>query len=250
MSPARCYLFFLCLLLAACSEAPVLELPTPSHDRYSAIVPTAVHAMSTREMVVAGHLMCVGGAPEALVLLTSDGGKTWRRHAVEFTPIQGLRLDCISFVDRLRGWVAGIRVNAAGHTQAIVLRTEDGGNHWRESMLPLQTDLVLTGIRAMKRETDNDGTIAVATVDAKSGEARECVFKSGDGGRSWMGVTWMQACNGPAPDFSTFMLGSGQGFHLRSGTAQGTTLLEITGNDGASWMPVTEISLGALPSYY
>lgn len=250
MPSARWSLFILCLAVSACSDGPHLQLPTPPHERYTALVPTAVHAISPRELVVAGHLVCADGTPEGLVLFTSDGGKSWRRHAVETLPIQRLRLDCISFADRLRGWIAGIRVDEQGHTRAVVLRTEDAGNHWRESLVPLQTDIVLTGIQSLLRETDNDGSITVTTVDMKSGEANECAFKSVDGGRSWLGLTWMQPSTMPITDFSACTLGSGQGFRLRAGAGAGCTLLEMTGNDGTSWMPVSELTLSALPSYY
>lgn len=235
---------------AACRNEPGLRMPTPEFGDYVSIRPTAIHAISTRELVVSGYVQYSDGTPEGLVLMSSNGGCGWRRLAFEHVNLARTRLDCASFADRLRGWVAGVRVDAKGLTEAVVLRTEDGGSHWRHSVVPVKGEsIVITGIQSLKRDTDSEGVVTLTCVDPKSGEARESAFKSSDGGMSWKGLTWMQPCAAPITDFSTSSLGSGQAWRLRSAADGATTFVEITANDGQSWLPVSEISLGALASY-
>ncbi len=236
--------------LGACRSEPGMQMPTADTGDYVNVRPTAIHAISTRELVVAGYVQHSDGSPEGLVLMSGDGGSAWRRLAFEHVKLARTRLDCASFADRLRGWVAGVRVDAKGLTEAIVLRTEDGGSHWRHSIVPVKGEsIVITGIQALRRDTDSDGVVTLTCVDPNSGEARESAFKSTDGGMSWKGLTWMQPCAAPITDFSTSSLGAGQAWRLR-GAADGlSTFVEITANDGQSWLPVSEISLGALSSY-
>lgn len=250
MAGCRISCVILFVTLAGCAGEPTLELPTPGADRYTAMVPQSVHAMSPASVVVAGHMLCSDGSPEGLVLMSHDGGKRWRRTAIEHLANARLRFDCISFSDHLRGWIAGVQLAEDGSTGAVVFRTEDGGNHWRSSVVPMQKDIVLTGIQSLKRDSDADGVVVVRSVDEKSGKPVECAFKSTDGGRSWMGLTWMQPTTAQATDHSSCTLGNGQGFRVKPGATEGCTVVEITGNSGTTWMPVSELSLAALATYY
>lgn len=245
---------FLCAILlsvlAACSSEPGLQMPTPEFGDYVSVQPTAIHAITTRELVVTGYVQYRDGSPEGLVLMSSDGGRGWRRLAFEHVNLARTRLDCASFADRLRGWVAGVRVDDKGLTEAIVLRTEDGGSHWRSCVVPVKGEgIVISGIQALKRETDSDGLVTLTCLDPKSGEAKESAFKSTDSGQSWKGVSWMQPCASPITDFSSSSLGSGQAWRLRGAPDGHSTFVEITANDGNAWLPVSEITLSALPSY-
>jgi photosystem II stability/assembly factor-like uncharacterized protein len=241
---------FLVAFWTACSSEPGLTLPAVDRGHYVQLMPTAIHAITARELVVTGYVQCADGSPEGLVLMSSDGGKAWRRLGFEHVKVTHTRLDCASFSDRLRGWVAGVRVDDQGLTEAVVLRTEDGGSHWRMSVVPVKSaEIVISGVQSLRRDTDSDGVITLTCLDPKTGEARESAFKSSDGGQSWKGLTWLQPSTSPITDFSTSALGAGQAWRLRHAADGESTFVEITANDGKAWLPVSELRLAALSSY-
>jgi photosystem II stability/assembly factor-like uncharacterized protein len=73
-----------------------------------------------------------GWAGGAVILATTDGGRTWRRQSSPATTI-----DVLDFVNRRDGWALGsATVGRAAIVTPLLLRTSDGGRHWRRAAEP------------------------------------------------------------------------------------------------------------------
>jgi photosystem II stability/assembly factor-like uncharacterized protein len=82
-----------------------------------------------------------GWAGGAVILATTDGGRTWRRQSSPATTV-----DVLDFVDHRDGWALGsATVGRAAIVTPLLLRTPDGGRHWRRAAEPR---LALHGTRA------------------------------------------------------------------------------------------------------
>lgn len=104
---------------------------------------------------------------------TTDGGRRW--HLLE-TPVD-CPLYAASFVDHLHGWVVGGTTRPYTHSShAVVLRTDDGGDSWRQ--MPAHT---LPLLRRVQFFSDKLGVAAgMGNAFAPAG-----VFSTTDGGKSW-----------------------------------------------------------------
>jgi photosystem II stability/assembly factor-like uncharacterized protein len=103
---------------------------------------------------------------------TTDGGAHWQQqHTGTHIGLHG-----VSFVDRQRGWAVGGETRPYLHTsQALVLRTADGGKTWQSqlALLPAMADVKFF-----------DADHGVAWGRGSGGEPLG-VFTSDDGGRNW-----------------------------------------------------------------
>lgn len=237
--------------LAACGSDPV-EVPSPGPRNYRGMRPRAVSAVSSSEVYVAGSLIRRNGTPEGLILRSEDGGRTWQRTGFEFHDMQRVAFHSLHFTDRLRGWVGGVRVDDAGRTLPIVLRTVDGGNHWREASVPMDPGVIVTEVRGVRFSSDEKGALAINLLDPASGKLRQSVYATDDAGRSWHIVEDLY--RGPPGksdvDPGLSFIDKKTGFRLRPGTGEETTFVEVTGSGGRDWLPVHELSLAGLPGYY
>src|SRR5205085_8078892 len=67
-----------------------------------------------------------GWAGGAVILATTNGGRTWRRQSSPATTV-----DVLDFVNRRDGWALGsATVGRAARVTPLLLRTSDGGRHW------------------------------------------------------------------------------------------------------------------------
>lgn len=101
------------IAVAACGLAVVAESATPLPS-----IPSAKAPKSLLLDVVAVGKRLVAVGERGHILLSDDGGKTWRQPAV---PVRSL-LTAVYFVDDKQGW-------AVGH-DSVVLHTPDGGENW------------------------------------------------------------------------------------------------------------------------
>jgi photosystem II stability/assembly factor-like uncharacterized protein len=240
-------------LLAGCKvPGPHLIVPTPPSSRYVALDATAIHALSTTHIWVAGDLITTGGAPEGLILWSTDAGKRGHRAGFEIHDLSNVTFTDIYFTDRMRGWVAGRRVTAEGVHRAIVFWTLDGGNHWFEVTLPAADQVAIEDVHSVGFKSDTEGQLVVSYRDAKTSTVTETVYQTNDGGRTWAVSTFAQPPKAKTDDraVSWFNVAKTNGFRLRRSERPGVTVLEETASGGKDWMPVSELSVSYIPSFY
>lgn len=229
------------------ADFPVLSRPATS----SAHAPeAAMLAVAT----VGNRLVAVG--ERGIVLLSDDGGASWRQAKV---PVS-VSLTALQFVDRRTGW-------AVGHL-GVVLRTDDGGESWR---------LQLDGIAAAERAAANPAGARSGQSLLKDGPdkpfldlhfwnsrdgmivgAYGLAFRTEDGGASWTSV--MDALPNPdglhlyglrtgkgAGADDLYIVGE-QGLMLRS-TDRGRSFTPLDSPYPGSWFGLTVFDDGALLAY-
>lgn len=236
--------------MPARADFPVLSRPaTPS-----------AHAPEAAMLAVAtvGNRLVAAGE-RGIVLLSDDGGASWRQARV---PVS-VSLTALQFVDGRTGW-------AVGHL-GVVLRTDDGGESWR---------LLLDGIAAAERAAADPAGAS----SAKSGQSlvkdgpdkpfldlqfwndREglvvgaygLAFRTEDGGASWTSVMaalpnpdglhlyGLRAGKGSNAD-DLYIVGE-QGLMLRS-TDRGRSFTPLDSPYPGSWFGLTVFDDGALLAY-
>jgi photosystem II stability/assembly factor-like uncharacterized protein len=238
------------LIVGGCGTGPHLEVPTPGEQLYQDIRPEAIWAVSPEEITVVGSMTLKTGMPQGLILQTETAGRTWRRCAIEVHDLDGVTFQAACFLDRLRGWVAGVRHDQEGHTRPVVFSTRDGANRWREVFLPIDPAFEVTRVHSLKFIDDDEGSVEVLGRAPGSGALVQTSFSSSDGGRSWTVTSYRAENPEPAPDATVHFIDEEQGFRLRPAPYAGVTLVEATATRGEDWMPVTQIALAALPLYY
>jgi photosystem II stability/assembly factor-like uncharacterized protein len=214
--------------------------------------PVALQALSGKDIWVAGDLTTTAGAPEGLILWTDDGGQRWHRAGSEINDLSNLSFTAVYFTDRLRGWIAGKRTTPEGVQRGVVFRTKDGGNHWTEVVLPAKDDVVIEDLHSVAFKSDTDGEVLVSYRDPKTSEVKESVYQTTDGGRVWTIASFLQEPRAKTGDraVSYFNAAKTNGFQLRRSERAGVTMLEVTASGGKDWMPVSELSLSYVPSFY
>ncbi|MEE2713926.1 MAG: hypothetical protein VX913_14240 [Planctomycetota bacterium] len=240
----------LALTLAACGSGPKLEIPTPGEHRYTSLEPLAIHAVSVEEFIITGSLTRTDGTPEGLILTTHTGGRTWRRLAAEVHDLKRTTFQAVFFSDRLRGWVGGVRVDAQGRARPVVFRTDDAGNHWSAVTLIQDPEAMVSEVHSLAFTSDRQGSVTVTLRDPATRETRETTFMTDDAGRSWTVGAYREKPTVPFRDQTSSMVDRERGFRLRKSQYPGVTLVEATISEGRDWMPVSELSIGALATYY
>jgi photosystem II stability/assembly factor-like uncharacterized protein len=245
----------LALLVAALGckgPGPHLVVPTPPSARYTALNPVAIHALSEKDVWLVGDLSTSCGAPEGLILWTNDAGRRWHRAGSEIHELGNVSFTSVYFTDRVRGWVGGRRVTPEGVQRAVVFRTTDGGNHFSEVTLPAADGAAIQDVLAMSFDSDLKGEVVVSYRDSKDNAPTESVYATMDGGRIWTVSAFAQAAKNRNDDrtLSWFDKTKANGFRLRRSARPGVTVLEVTATAGKDWMPVSEMSLSYVPSFY
>lgn len=233
------------LTLTSCQgPGPHFEMPTPDASQYVGVRLDACFALSTTDCWVVGELDRKDGLVEGLVLATGDTGRHWRRSASEHVDMRSFKPSTIHFVDRLRGWIGGRRITQEGLHRAVVLRTYDGGSHWLEQVLPAGDDITIDDVHSLEFATDFDGVLSVMTTTAAEPTAKETVYVTRDGGRSWTVAQFREPPKTPpASRTECFLPASAtNGFRVRRSSRPGVVLCETTASGGADWMPVSEFS--------
>jgi len=237
------------LALTACRSGDRLVLPTPDPQHYVGMRLTCLNATSPDHVVTAGYLTDIGGNVETILLRSESGGDKWQRVGSETFNFEHLVPQAVLFADTLRGWMAGIRV-IDGQTLPLVLRTEDGGGHWRESLIPHDRSTTVTELTDLRFESDDIGFVTVHFVPEGSTESRVNVYTTADGGRHWV----IKDFTDPSPlgptDTAEIFVSENEGFRLALPLENGTQVLYFSGTKGQTWVPRSQFHLSQLLSYY
>jgi photosystem II stability/assembly factor-like uncharacterized protein len=178
---------------------------------------TAIHQGQLRERVVVHAAGRVGGP--AKLLRSTDGGKSWR--LIDLSRQAGMILD-VKFLDPQIGLVFAGSNSDIQQSEALILKTRDGGRTWRE-------------VYRSGRKLENSWKASFA--DARTGYAtvqtydperqQQVVVKTVDGGDSWREMPLVS--NAKARQFGVGFLTANHGW---VGTAAGGF---ETRDGGRSW---------------
>ncbi len=116
-SPLELLPLALLLILAVASALAQDEPPAAEEAETALVKPRASRSLLLDAVVVEGRMVAVG--EHGHVLISDDGGETWRQSAA--VPTRAT-LTGVYFHDKELGW-------AVGH-DAVILRTGDGGESW------------------------------------------------------------------------------------------------------------------------
>jgi subtilisin family serine protease/photosystem II stability/assembly factor-like uncharacterized protein len=143
------------------------------------LAPSAVCGMSVvNESVVYASGTNFPHIPPRM-MRTIDGGASWQ--AWDMSPHASLLVDCL-FTDTDHGWVVGGKSSAANPTRstvrAVVLRTEDGGQSWVNTVAGRQLPLGEWGWK-IQFLNERVGFVALESF------TRGAILKTVDGGNTW-----------------------------------------------------------------
>lgn len=164
----------------------------------------------------------VGGP--AHYLRSTDGGRSWTSR--DLGALTAAIFD-VKFLDDRTGFLAGTSSRDLAAAHGLILRTDDGGESWREvfrSARPYET------VWKLHFPAGRTGYGSIQSYDPDTGAAERYVAKTGDGGRSWSALAliadhgWRSFAIGFADERTGWVGGNRGGLETRDG--------------GASWAPV------------
>jgi photosystem II stability/assembly factor-like uncharacterized protein len=181
------------------------------------IQPGQAITITTIDMLDANGGWAVGGQGQGSdhVFTTADGGQTWRDVTPpEPAPAQGSLAALGFFVDANTAWVTySIQGGMSVPTQAVVWRTQDGGQNWQSS-----APLDLHGLNELYQASDlvfagaQDGWLLVH-VGVGMSHDYVTLFRTTDGGQTWTrlidpyGDSGIQGCQKTGLVFPTAQTG-------------------------------------------
>ena len=246
----------LLLALPGCGTGPPLILNRPGADQYLSVEPKGIRSISDDEAVVIGHFNRRDGRKEGLILITQSQGMAWKRVGHEVHDLKGVSFSVAWFADRLRGWVGGVRTHLDGRTEAIMWRTSDGGNHWREAILPIDNDVEVELLHSLNfNRSDTEGAVAVRMKHRESGEPLETAFATTNAGRAWSvagGLYRYKPVGILINPTESYHVPPVRGWRIRRGHTIGETWVDVTGSGGKEWRPTGSgpLSLAAIDTWY
>lgn len=163
------------------------------------------------------------GGRVTLILLTDDGGKSWRESPFSISSPDGkgpLRLHSVSFCNSQVGWAAGSN---------LIVHTTDGGQTWE-----------------IQRSGNDEVIFGVTCVSPKR------MLAVGQGGLILLttdgGKTWSRHDSGITESLARIRFFGGRGWVVGGLSNKGTLLR--TQDDGVTWEPVRLNTSGALLDIY
>jgi len=161
----------------------------------------------------------VGGP--AFILRSQDSGESWK--VIDLTAQAGMILD-IKFLSPTTGFVCAASSSDLEQAQALILRTEDGGQTWQEAYRGTRN---FENCWKMCFPTKDIGYATVQTYDDKN--ANQVFIKTTNGGKSWAEMPLTQ--DAAARQFGIGFVDANRGF---IGTRQQGF---ETQDGGKSWTP-------------
>ena len=194
-----------------------------------------IHALNDRT----AWILAAGPGDMSRIYRTNDGGATW---TLQWTnPEAAGFYDCFDFWDAQRGIAYGDAVDG----ELRILRTDDGGEHWRfvpQSALPAaqpgEGGFAASGLCV---DTRPDGHAWIAAGNA----ARARVFRTGDYGASWTAADAPVVAGEASGLTSVSMVDDRRGYAFGGNLAvtdRRTENVAMTTDGGRSWSPLAHVS--------
>ena len=237
------------ILATGCRTGRRLEVPTPATEDFRRMELTAVHALSEDVLYVCGWLDRHDGGSEGLILRSDDAGAHWRRVGAETARMDGFVPQALAFADARRGWVAGVRVGETG-TNAVVLRTTDGGGHWRERAIAVPRAEFVSHLQSLSFDNDDVGRVEVVYLDAETGAYAANRYRTQDGGRHWIVSAFRDVADDEVVDGAWHDISDSQAYRLRPLDADGVQVLEFSASAGKTWRRVAEFHVSRFAEFY
>jgi len=135
---------------------------------------SGVESVASR-VFLSGNLHTTNTTLSSILLVSEDGGRTWREGAKR---IPSTALDQIQFVDFEHGWIAGENVQTMAR-DPFLLASDDGGKTWRPQ--PLLEEGQPGAIQRFWFESAKAGMLLM---DRGAGSRAE-LYRTTNGGASW-----------------------------------------------------------------
>jgi hypothetical protein len=148
------------------------EDPCPIYLELSSI------ARDGRNLFAAGNLHSTSATIASILLLSEDGGVTWKEPAMR---IRGAALEQIQFYNLQTGWVAG-GTQYPLPRDPFILITTDGGESWRN--IPIEEDGAPGYVQRFWFDSAQHGELIVDSGKSAEG-GRYSSYESETGGTSW-----------------------------------------------------------------
>ena len=171
------------------------------------------------------HLYAVGrvGSP-ANLLKSNDGGKTWTS--------KSLNDDCkmlfdIKMFDKNKGIACAASSEDLSISNALILKTEDGGNSWRKVY---QSDRPFEATWKASFPTEKVGYVSIQSYNPDPTVTQQRIAKTADGGETWTEIDLVQ--DSKAREFGIGFIDEKHGFvgTMNSGFE--------TQDGGKTWNPI------------
>ncbi len=151
-----------------CSEAE----PCPTYLEFS-----SVESVGT-VLILAGNLHTTASTLQSILLISEDGGSTWRE---AHSRLKASALESMQFIDFSTGWITG-QTSIGLPRDPFILLTTDAGKNWRKVDLFAETRVGV--IEDFAFQTAKRGWILVD--NRGSGEAGKYeLYETQSGGTSW-----------------------------------------------------------------
>ena len=235
--------------IACRSDGDRLEVPTPDPREYVDLRFTALNATDVDHVILGGYLSQVDRRAEGILLRTENGGDRWYRVGSETFNFDDFIVQCIHFNDSLRGWVAGVRT-IDGETLPTVIRTDDGGGHWREAVIPHDRKTIVTTLADLRFESDETGRVTIYFSEPASGELTANVYESTDGGHRWIIKDFIDPAAAGPTDPGEQYVSEFEAYRIDRPLPNGTQILYFTGTKGQTWVPRSQFHVTNVLSWY
>jgi photosystem II stability/assembly factor-like uncharacterized protein len=163
----------------------------------------SIWAADSQNVVAVGHATVDLYSLSAVIVLTNDGGQSWKSILIDTTDV----LNSVCFSSSLTGWAVG----------GDKLKTSDGGITWQS-----QNNIPGGGCEHVQFINTNTGWIALFD---------STLYKTSDGGNTWV----QQTINSNLSTLSFYFLNTNLGWVV--GDSYGGNNIFKTTNGGNSWTP-------------
>jgi photosystem II stability/assembly factor-like uncharacterized protein len=172
------------------------------------------------------------------VLATSDGGRSWRR----MRNVPNMRVTWMRMFDERHGLVLGFTRPDGARVERL-LRTDDGGAHWTDELLPSSDLIEQAG--SVASFTDPAHGWYIPAVTSGAGPQDVSLYRTDDGGTHWTrqaALDYLHPADhglvrGGRPAGLEFT-DAAHGWLVQAPVVVEDAVLSMTTDGGANWQPV------------